>query len=164
MSRHRRSWKRASAGIGFGILTLADPALAADIPFKAPGLKAVYDWTGFYVGAHAGFSRGSSNAVLSDPAANRIGNVFDGMIGGVQAGYNYRLPSGLLFGVEADFSFPNYFTSNAVVSTIATPRSDVAELWDYVATARGRVGYAQGSWLFYATGGLALAGERFVNV
>jgi high affinity Mn2+ porin len=163
MSHHRRSWKRASAAIGFGILTLADPALAADIPLKAPGLKAVYDWTGFYFGAHAGFSRGSSNGVLSDPTANRTGNVFDGMIGGVQAGYNYRLPSGLLFGVEADFSFPNYFTSNLVVSTIATPRSDVAELWDYVATARGRVGYANGSWLVYATGGLAWAGERFVN-
>ena len=95
MSCHRRSWKHASAAIGFGILTLADPALAADIPLKAPGLKAVYDWTGFYFGAHAGFSRGSSNVVLSDPTANRTGNVFDGMIGGVQAGYNYRLPSGL---------------------------------------------------------------------
>ena len=85
------------------------------------------------------------------------------MIGGVQAGYNYRLPSGLLLGVEADFTFPNYLTSNSVVSSLATARSDVTEQWDYVGTARGRVGYATGHWLAYATGGLAWAGERFLN-
>ena len=37
------------------------------------------------------------------------------------------------------------------------------EQWDYVGTARGRVGYAAGPWLAYATGGLAWAGERFLN-
>jgi high affinity Mn2+ porin len=158
-----RSLNRAFAGLGLAIWLPSASALAADLPVKAPVARTIFDWTGLYVGAHAGFSRGSSNAVLTDPTASATGNVFDGVIGGVQAGYNYRLPSGLLLGVEADFSFPNYFTSNQVVSTIATPRSDVTELWDYVATARGRVGYAQGSWLFYATGGLAFAGERFVN-
>ena len=86
-----------------------------------------------------------------------------GVIGGVQAGYNVRLPSGVLLGVEADFSFPNYLTSNSVVSRLATARSDVTEQWDYVGTARGRVGYATGPWLAYATGGLAWAGERFLN-
>ena len=30
-------------------------------------------------------------------------------------------------------------------------------------SARGRLGYAAGSWLFYATGGLAFTGERFLN-
>jgi len=50
-----------------------------------------------------------------------------------------------------------------VVSLLATPQSDVTEQWDYVATARGRVGYASGPWLAYATGGLAWAGERFLN-
>ena len=41
---------------------------------------------------------------------------FGGVIGGVQAGYNVRLPSGLLLGVEADLTFPNYLTSNSIVS------------------------------------------------
>ena len=36
------------------------------------------------------------------------------MIGGVQGGYNYHLPSGLLLGVEADLTFPNYLPSNHV--------------------------------------------------
>src|SRR5260370_42355487 len=77
------------------------------------------------------------------------------MIGGVQAGYNCQLPSGMLLGVEADISFPNYLTSNSVVSSLATARSDVTEQWDYVGTARGRVGYVAGPWLVYATGGRA---------
>ena len=160
----RQSRKHAFAGVGLGLLAFASPALAADLPLKAPPIQSVFDWTGLYIGAHAGFSRGSSSAVLGDPTPAATGNVFDGMIGGVQAGYNLRLPSGLLLGVETDFSFPNYLTSNSVVSSLTTARSDVAEVWDYVGTARGRLGYAAGSWLVYATGGLAWAGERFLNV
>jgi len=50
-----------------------------------------------------------------------------------------------------------------VVSLLATAQSDLTEQWDYVATVRGRVGYANGPWLAYATGGLAWGGERFLN-
>jgi high affinity Mn2+ porin len=159
-----RSPGRVFAGVGLGLLAFAGPALAADMPVKAPHIQSVFDWTGFYIGAHAGFSRGSSSAVLGDPLLAATSNVFDGMIGGVQAGYNARLPSGLLLGVETDISFPNYLTSNSVVSSLTTARSDLTEQWDYVGTARGRVGYATGSWLVYATGGLAWAGERFLNM
>jgi high affinity Mn2+ porin len=132
---------------------------------RSMGLRArrICDWTGLYIGAHAGYSRGSSSTVLSDPATIAASSSFSGMIGGVQAGYNVRLSSGLLFGVEADITFPNYLTSNSIVSLLATAQSGVTEQWDYVATARGRAGYAAGPWLAYATGGLAWAGERFLN-
>jgi high affinity Mn2+ porin len=163
MTRRSQCWERLAAGVGLSLLALDGPAAAADMPLKAPQIQSVFDWTGFYIGAHAGYSRGGSSVVLSDPAASATSNVFSGMIGGVQAGYNYRLSSGLLLGVEADITFPNYLTSNSVVSSLATARSAVAEKWDYVGTARGRVGYATGPWLVYATGGLAWAGERFVN-
>ena len=163
MNRCSRYWERVFAGTGLGLLVLGGPALAADMPLKAPHIQSVFDWTGFYIGAHAGYSRGSSNAVLSDPASTAASNSFSGVIGGVQAGYNYQLPSGVLLGVEADITFPNYLTSNSVVSSLASARSTVTEQWDYVATARGRVGYASGPWLAYATGGLAWAGERFLN-
>jgi high affinity Mn2+ porin len=146
-----------------GLFAFDGPAFAADLPFKAAPAQRVFDWTGLYIGAHAGFSRGSSNAVLSDPLPVASSNTFDGMIGGVQAGYNYKLPSGVLLGLEADFSFPNYLISNSVVSSLATTRSAITEQWDYVATARGRIGYAAGAWLAYATGGFAWTGERFLN-
>jgi high affinity Mn2+ porin len=166
MNRHRRSWECVVAGLGLGILMHDGPAVAADIrlPVKAPQIQSVFDWTGLYIGAHAGYGRGTSNAVLSDPAfAATTNSTFSGVIGGVQAGYNVRLPSGLLLGVEADMTFPNYLPSNSVVSQLASPRSDVIHQLDYVGTARGRIGYTSGPWLAYATGGLAFAGERFLN-
>src|SRR5258705_13628612 len=151
------------AGVGLSLFALDGPAGASDMPVKAPHIQAVFDWTGLYIGAHAGYSRGSLSAVLSDPATLAASNTFSGTIGGVQAGYNVLLSSGLLFGVEADITFPNYLTSNSVISLLATAQSAVAEQWDYVATARGRVGYAAGPWLAYATGGLARARGRFLN-
>lgn len=163
MNLDRRYRKHILAGVALGALTLGGPATAADMALKAPVYKAVYDWTGFYIGGHAGYGRGSSSAVLSDPAITTTSSQFSGVIGGVQAGYNVRSPSGLLLGVEADISFPNYLTSNSIVSSLTTARSDFTEQLDYVGTARGRIGYASGPWLAYATGGLAWAGERFLN-
>jgi len=69
-----------------------------------------------------------------------------------------------LLGVEADLTFPNYLPSNSITSFLVSPRSYVLEEWDYFGTARGRIGYTSGPWLAYVTGGLAYAGERFINM
>jgi high affinity Mn2+ porin len=53
--------------------------------------------------------------------------------------------------------------SNFTTSSLTTARSGISEQWDYTGTARGRIGYTSGPWLAYATGGLAWAGERFLN-
>ena len=147
------------------MLALDSPAIAADVglPVKAPHIQSVFDWTGFYIGAHAGFGRGASSAVLTDPAITASSGSFGGVIGGVQAGYNVQLSSGIVLGAEADITFPNYLASNSIAALLATPRSDVVEQLDYAGSLRGRIGYASGHWLAYATGGLAWAGERFVN-
>ena len=108
-------------------------------------------------------TRGTSSATLTDPTVATDNHVFNGATGGVQAGYNWRLNSGLLLGVEGDISFPNYMPSNHVVSSPATALTVVEERWDYVASLRARLGYATGNWLFYATGGAAFAGERFLS-
>src|SRR5258705_1666923 len=164
VNRKRRSLEHALAGAAFGALVLGSPAMAAEMPLKAPYLRPAFDWSGFYIGGHTGYSRGSSTAVLSDPLpVSTTGSIFSGVIGGVQGGYNVQLPSGLLLGVEADLTFPNYFSSNSIVSTLAGARSEVAEKWDYVGTVRGRIGYASGHWLLYATGGFPYAIDRFTN-
>lgn len=146
-----------------GLLGFSAAAHAADLPFKAPALKAIHDWTGLYIGAHVGYGHGSSSFALNDGAGINDNGVFSGMIGGVQAGYNYRLNSGWLVGVEGDFSFPNYITSNSTVSFLTTPANTVTQQWDYTASLRGRVGYTSGSWLVYATGGFAWMGERYFD-
>ena len=163
VNRKRRSLEHALAGAAFGALALGSPAMAADMPLKAPHLRPAFDWSGFYIGGHTGYGRGSSTAVLSDPLAVSTNSVFSGVIGGVQGGYNVQLPSGLLLGVETDLTFPNYFISNKIVSTLTGARSEVVEALDYAGTVRGRIGYASGHWLVYATGGFAFAGERFIN-
>src|SRR3979411_2568507 len=123
MNRRSRSWACVFASIGLGTLVLDGPAVAADMPLKAPHIQSVFDWTGLYIGAHAGYSRGNSSAVLSAPAPGPTSNSFGGMIGGVQAGYNVRLPSGLLLGVEADMTFPSYFLWTFPNSSLTPARS-----------------------------------------
>ena len=122
--------------------------------------KQVYDWTGLYIGAHFGYGSGTSSATLTDPIVATNQNVHSGATAGVQAGYNWRLNSGLLFGVEGDISFPNYLPSNHSVNAAATVLSNAEESWDYFASMRGRIGYTSGNWLFYATGGFAWAYDQ----
>lgn len=152
-------------------LSIAIPTGAAaqeksdTLPRKAAGTstKADYNWHGLYFGGHVGLGRGNANATVLDTAQPSNSNTFGGPIGGAQLGYNVLLPSHVLLGWEVDASFPNYIASNAVIASVVTPQNQVTEELDYVATARGRVGYAFGPWLVYGTGGVALMGGRFLN-
>jgi len=82
----------------------------------------------------------------------------------VQAGYNWRPPSGLLLGVEADLTFPNYLPSNSITSFLVSPRSYVSRNGIISAPRAAASAYTSGPWLAYVTGGLAYAGERFINM
>ena len=139
----------------------ADVAFPYSIPLKAPPI-ANYDWSGFYVGGHVGYSRGYGSNTLFDPNPTATGTSFGSLFGGMQFGYNYRLPSRLLVGIEGDISFPNYLDDGNVASR-STPSSAVSEKLDFVSTLRGRAGYAFDHWLFYATGGPAWSQARFLE-
>ena len=139
----------------------AEISVVGSMPLKAPPI-ATYDWSGFYVGGHVGYSRGSGRGILSDPDPTAANSSFGSLFGGLQFGYNYLLTSRLLVGVEADFSFPNYLDDGNVASR-TTPFSSVTEKLDFVSTMRGRAGYAFNHWLFYATGGLAWSQARFIE-
>lgn len=149
MNRPDRSRKRAT--VLTLVLVLAGPAQAAETPLKAPALKAVYDWTGFYVGGHFGYGTASFG-----PGTNPLllQSVFfphspTGLIGGYQLGYNRQLPNHIVLGIEADATF---------TSPVDLPGQAPAPFnttLDYVGTVRGRIGYAFGRWLPYVTGGFA---------
>ena len=153
---------------GVSLIALASRAYADDLSgsmaVKAPAAPVpYYDWTGFYVGGHVAYSFGRVNSTLSDPVPTASSNSFGSLYGGVQAGYNYVLPSRLLLGVEADITFPNFETyENGVIFTGATAQgTTVTDQIDYIATLRGRFGYTLDRWLIYATGGLAWSQARF---
>ncbi len=138
---------------------------AADVLTKAPPPTAPseYDWSGFYVGGHVGGSQGRGTSTLSDPNPFGVGNSFGSLYGGVQAGYNYVFPSRLLLGAEADITFPNFQTyADGLIFTGGTAQgTTVTDQIDYIATLRGRFGYAFDRWLIYGTGGFAWSQARF---
>jgi high affinity Mn2+ porin len=140
--------KRACAVLALGALAF-DSAVAADLPVKAR--MAVYDWSGLYLGGYFGYGDGSfgpgSNAipaqgVLLPPSPT-------GLIGGYQAGYNWRLGHHLVLGVEADATF-----GSPQDTARPTPEPFNTSL-NYATTARGRIGYAFGALMPYLTGGVA---------
>jgi high affinity Mn2+ porin len=141
-----------SAGAADGVI----PTKAAPIPYAD-----AFDWSGFYVGGHVAYSLGRVDSMLSDPDPTVSSNAFSGLYGGVQGGYNYVFPSRLLLGAEADITFP-YFYPDGTIFKGGTPQATaVTDQIDYIATLRGRFGYAFDHWLIYGTGGFAWSQARF---
>ena len=78
--------RRARVVIGMGLgavfgLDHGHAALAADLPVKAPVpyTSTVYDWTGWYIGAHAGALQGSSSYTSTPlgPGGPSLNGAFD---------------------------------------------------------------------------------------
>src|SRR4029077_8935436 len=172
------------AGMAFGLFAAAGSASAADMPLKAPPLPppAVFSWTGFYGGANVGYSWGNSSNTWNIFAANFGGNAvcppaggalcvagtdsnhMNGVIGGLQIGYNWQTVR-YVFGIETDFDATGQrgtqtfnganpaFPTGGV--TAAPAAAAYTEKLSWHGTLRGRVGIASDRTLFYATGGLA---------
>src|ERR1700678_1948325 len=86
---------------------------------------------------------------------------------GIHGGFDYMLPNRFLVGIEADASFPSFpnLSSFAIGggSTFTSPTLGAVNYTDNLlafGTVRGRVGYAPGNWLFYATGGFAWSRDQ----
>ena len=141
---------------------VAGAAFAADLPStKGEPVYAppppVFSWTGFYIGANAGLSAG--NFSVASPFDVFIGDQSQtnsgGFLGGGQIGYNYQFDnSNFVVGVEADFQGSTlkgtYFDEEADPYNV-----DFGTKVNWWGTARGRIGYAFGNILPYATGGFA---------
>jgi outer membrane immunogenic protein len=150
-------------------LVLAPTAVsAADLPMKAaPVPVAIYDWTGFYIGVAGGGSLGQSNHIDRATGLTDSGgyNVNGGLVGGT-IGYNWQTGP-LVVGFEGDVSWVGEYGSHiddASVGAFANPASPALPAFQsftketWLATARGRVGYAVNNLLFYGSGGYAGAG------
>lgn len=180
VNRQGRAWVTSSAAVGAACLIAACPAVAADIapaePAASPNAEQSAAWTGLYVGGHIGHAWGVSNWAASTPAGTFATGSFNlaqplnsfeesgSFFEGVQIGYDYKLPNNLVVGAEADATFPAYphpLTGVSIgnIATLASP--PLGGLQSYSENVlssgafRARIGYAPGSWLFYATGGAA---------
>ena len=135
------------AGLGLLAVIVAAPASAADLPrqtpYRAPAYVTSYNWTGFYLGAHAGYGWGSSDDGFE---------LSGGFIGG-QVGYNWQaMGSPWVLGVELDSAWADFGRSEHVsCRPVFCPSRRTPTT---MGSLRARVGYAFDRTMIYATGGL----------
>jgi hemoglobin/transferrin/lactoferrin receptor protein len=147
------------------------------------------DWTGFYVGVHMGYGSGAVNgttaamnpaATNAIPATNsalraRLNGVpatesanqsLKNLLGGAQFGFNYQFANRTVFGAEADFSgtsLGSHAERIAVEAAAFASNNQFQDTTDYkfnwLATLRGRAGYAFDRLLVFGTGGVGFLKE-----
>jgi outer membrane immunogenic protein len=165
----------------------AGSAFAADLPLPVKALPLPVDlWTGWYVGGNLGVSFGTLNETTTrgptDILFTQQSTPFNGVVGGVQGGYNWHMNPSWLFGLETDFQgtserasisesqvltttvFNALATTNAAVLPVTAALTDTESLL-WFGTARARVGWTPNPGaLLYATGGLAYGGINSSDV
>lgn len=127
-------------------------ANAADVYSRGGSLKdgpvadyrPAITWTGFYIGAHIGST--FDDTIEIDGFEEEIDENF---LAGVHVGYNWQTAGNLVFGLEGSWSFltGDEIEGDDVIFV------DAEDNW--LASIRARLGYAAGSTLLYATGGVA---------
>jgi outer membrane immunogenic protein len=137
-------------------VALGAPAIAADMaarPYtKAPPPIAVpiYNWTGFYIGAHLGAAFGNDNTFNGLIASNNNDARF---LGGVQAGADLQVAPNFVIGVEGQYSWLSGNGINANFGNGYVYNNDQRA----IGSITGRVGYTWGPGLLYVKGGYAFA-------
>jgi outer membrane immunogenic protein len=118
---------RAIALAALAGMAVAVTPVAADGPARADRASYPSIWQGLYGGLHIGSSQGDQQ---------------DGLVGGVQVGYNWYYSPKIVYGVEADISLAD---------------GDV----DWLASIRGRAGYLiDPRLLAYVTAGFGFANNE----
>lgn len=151
-------------------LAWALPASAADAPRVAPAapppayeaapLPPAVNWSGFYLGGHAGWGWGDIDTTLSTAAAgwpDRVPGASedfnpDGFLGGGQIGYLQQW-NNFVAGIEVAVSGTDIDDRQS--SSFGALDDELKTDVDWLVTATARLGYAWGQWLPYIKGGYA---------
>jgi outer membrane immunogenic protein len=141
----------------------SDNSRRYDMPFTAPG--NIFADCGSPAGVVAPVLVGLNPFDLSTDCSRP-----SSFIGGGQIGYNWQAGT-WVYGLEADgawqsliqHSFTRFGTNPAAgfpMGSVATDTAYFRSEQGPLGTFRGRVGYSPGSWLLYATGGLAVGNVK----
>jgi outer membrane immunogenic protein len=150
----------------------AAPAAAADLaarPYtKAPPapVAAVYDWTGFYIGANGGWGSGrkcwdlTADAVgpFVPPIAEGCHDATGGTAGG-QLGYRWQAGT-WVFGVEGQGNWADFQGSNISLAFPLAPVENESRI-NAFGLITGQVGYAWNNVLLYVKGGAAVTSDKY---
>ena len=156
--------------VGLVALSLAAPASAADLaarPYtKAPPMMAaIYDWSGFYIGANGGW--GSTRKcwdvvpVVAGPLLAEGCHDATGGVAGGQVGYRWQTGA-FVFGIEAQGDWADLSGSRVSQQFILVPgdATDRTRLRSF-GLFTGQVGYAWNNVLGYVKGGAAVTDDRY---
>jgi outer membrane immunogenic protein len=154
--------------VGLVALGLASPAPAADLAAKAPGpmMAAIYDWSGFYIGANGGWGSSRKCWDAGTFGAFSIGDEgchdATGGVAGGQIGYRWQ-SSAWVFGLEAQGDWADLRGSNASTSLFLSTPGDVTNRSriDALGLFTGQVGYSWNNVLFYVKGGGAVTRDVY---
>lgn len=152
----------AAAVVAFG----SSGAIAADLPMQAykaaPVVAPVYNWTGIYVGANAGYGSGRQDplGLFSNDFSAFNYTLSGGMIGGT---FGAQIQSGhVVMGLEGDIDWTSMRGSGSgsvVKLGVLEGTATIASKVSVIDTLRTRIGYAQDNWLLYGTVGVALTND-----
>jgi outer membrane immunogenic protein len=146
--------------VGALALASAAPAFAADLPLPAAPLPRApvgyvpviptFTWTGFYLGLNGGYGFGQTK--WTTPSGPVGGFATDGWLAGGTIGGNYEIGQ-FVVGAEGDIDWQNL--RGGQTSGLCAPAiiGGCATASNWLATIRGRVGFAAERILVYATGG-----------
>jgi outer membrane immunogenic protein len=156
----------SGAALSLGLVTAAS---AADMAVKArpapPPIAAIYDWTGFYIGANGGggWSRNCWDVVpvIAGPVLPEGCHDASGAVAGGQIGYRWQA-STWVFGLEAQYDWSDMNGSRVSDQFFLVPG-------DVTNTTRVRsfglftaqIGYAWNNALLYVKGGAAVTDNRY---
>jgi outer membrane immunogenic protein len=147
---------------------LAPGAFAADLPTMKgpPPAPAVappaFSWTGFYIGGNVGALWSSDpvetlNGFDAGPPGSTNALNLSGLVGGVEAGYNYQISS-FVVGVEGALEASSARGSSTPL--FADPAAAHSSSLPFFAELRARAGVAFDRFLPYVTGGVVFADQR----
>ncbi|MEP6838222.1 MAG: outer membrane beta-barrel protein [Bradyrhizobium sp.] len=148
------------------LIAFAAPAAAADLAARPytkarPMVAAVYDWSGFYIGANGGWGSSHKCWDFTDTAGVFVSNegchdATGGTVGG-QIGYRWQA-SNWVFGVEAQGNWADFKGRNV---SLAFPAFRNESRIDAFGLFTGQVGYAFNNALLYVKGGAAVVSDRY---
>ncbi|MET4632218.1 outer membrane protein [Kaistia defluvii] len=128
-------------------------AQAADLTYEpapvAAAAPAAFNWTGFYLGVHAGAAITDFDYSSPDNDFPGFSDDNTGFLGGVQAGYNWQFDN-IVVGLQTDFAY-----TSAKVSLNGFDGEGLEQKLEWLGSTTARIGYAFDNLLVYGKGGVA---------
>jgi outer membrane immunogenic protein len=118
--------------------------------YVAPSSPRPAVWTGIYGGLDLGYGRNESTLSLTGLGPVRASGPF----GGAHIGFNWQTGAWVT-GLEADIATRWMEGQHSFASGLGASTRN-----DWSTSVRGRLGYAVGSAMLYATGGIAFSGQE----